>query len=41
VQTLRGYFRNKVTRILIVAVASGLGALVGFMVGVGWVAARV
>jgi pheromone shutdown-related protein TraB len=40
VQTLRGFWKNKVTRILIVATAAGLGALVGFVVGVGWVASR-
>lgn len=40
VQTLRGFWRNKVTRILIIAVASGLGALVGFAVGVGVFASR-
>jgi pheromone shutdown protein TraB len=37
-QSLRGFFRNPVTRILIVAVASGIGTAVGFWVGVGWVA---
>lgn len=40
-QTLRGFWHNKVTRILIIAIASGLGALLGFAVGVGWVASRV
>ena len=40
-QTLRGFWRNPVTRILIIAVASGLGALLGFVVGVGWVASLV
>jgi pheromone shutdown protein TraB len=38
VQSLRGFWRNPVTRILLVAVASGLGTAVGFWVGVGWVA---
>jgi pheromone shutdown-related protein TraB len=38
VQTLRGAWKNPVTRILIVAVASGLGTALGFWVGVGWVA---
>ena len=38
VQSLRGFWRNPVTRILLVAVASGLGTAIGFWVGVGWVA---
>jgi pheromone shutdown-related protein TraB len=38
VQSFRGFFRNPVTRILIIAVASGIGTAVGFWVGVGWVA---
>lgn len=38
VQTLKGFWRNPVTRILLVAVASGIGTAVGFWVGVGWVA---
>ena len=36
--SFRGMRRNPVTRILIVAVASSLGALIGFWIGVGWVA---
>jgi pheromone shutdown protein TraB len=40
-QTLAGFRRNKVTRVLIVAVASGLGALIGFAVGVSWLATHV
>jgi pheromone shutdown-related protein TraB len=38
IQTLRGFWRNPVTRILLIAVASGLGTAAGFWVGVGWVA---
>jgi pheromone shutdown-related protein TraB len=38
VQSLRGFWRNPVTRILLIAVASGLGTAGGFWVGVGWVA---
>jgi pheromone shutdown-related protein TraB len=38
IQTMRGFWRNPVTRILIVAVASGVGTAAGFWVGVGWVA---
>jgi pheromone shutdown-related protein TraB len=38
IQSFRGFWRNPVTRILIVAVASGIGTAVGFWVGVGWVA---
>lgn len=34
----RGYWRNPVTRILIITVASGLGTAGGFWVGVYWVA---
>jgi pheromone shutdown-related protein TraB len=39
-QTVKGFWKNPVTRILIIAVASGLGALIGFGVGVGWLASR-
>lgn len=38
IQTMRGFWRNPVTRILLIAVASGLGTMFGFWVGVGWVA---
>jgi pheromone shutdown-related protein TraB len=38
VQSFRGFWRNPVTRILLIAVASGIGTAVGFWVGVGWVA---
>lgn len=38
IQSLRGFWRNPVTRILLIAVASGLGTAAGFWVGVGWVA---
>jgi len=38
IQTVRGFWRNPVTRILLIAVASGIGTAVGFWVGVGWVA---
>ncbi len=34
----RGYWRNPVTRILIITVASGLGTAAGFWIGVAWVA---
>ena len=37
VQSLRGFWRNPVTRILLIAVASGIGTAVGFWVGVTWV----
>jgi pheromone shutdown-related protein TraB len=37
VQTFRGYFRNPVTRILLVAVFSGLGTILGVWVGTAWV----
>ena len=37
-QSLRGARKNPVTRILVVALASGLGTVIGFWVGVGWVA---
>ena len=40
-QTVRGFFKNPVTRILIIASASALGALLGFAVGIGWVATRI
>jgi pheromone shutdown-related protein TraB len=38
VQSLKGFWKNPVTRILLIAVASGIGTAVGFWVGVGWVA---
>lgn len=38
IQTMRGFWRNPVTRILLIAVASGLGTAGGFWIGVGWVA---
>jgi len=40
-QSVRGFFKNPVTRILLIATAAGLGALLGFAVGVGWVATRI
>ncbi|HET7505315.1 MAG TPA: TraB family protein [Kofleriaceae bacterium] len=38
IQSFRGFWRNPVTRILLVAIASGIGTAVGFWIGVGWVA---
>lgn len=38
VTTLRGYWRNPVSRILIVAVASGLGTAIGMWVVAAWIA---
>jgi pheromone shutdown protein TraB len=38
IQSFRGFWRNPVTRILLIAVASGIGTAVGFWIGVGWVA---
>ncbi|MBL0213397.1 MAG: TraB/GumN family protein [Myxococcales bacterium] len=38
IQSLKGFWRNPVTRILLIAVASGIGTATGFWVGVGWVA---
>jgi pheromone shutdown-related protein TraB len=37
IQTWRGFWRNQVTRILLIAVASGIGTAVGFWVGVTYV----
>jgi len=37
VQTIRGFWRNPVTRILLVAVLSGLGTMAGMWVGAAWV----
>jgi pheromone shutdown-related protein TraB len=34
IQTWRGFWRNRVTRILLIAVASGIGTAVGFWIGV-------
>lgn len=39
-QSMKGFWKNPVTRILIIAVASGLGALLGFAIGVGLIASR-
>ena len=36
VATIRGAFKNPVSRILIVAIASGLGTALGMWLGVGW-----
>ena len=38
IQSFKGFWRNPVTRILLIAVASGIGTAAGFWVGVGWVA---
>jgi pheromone shutdown-related protein TraB len=38
IKNWRGFWRNPVTRILLIAVASGLGTVVGFWIGVVWVA---
>ncbi len=38
IQSFKGFWNNPVTRILLIAVASGIGTAVGFWVGVGWVA---
>jgi pheromone shutdown-related protein TraB len=41
-QTVRGFFKNPVTRILIIATSASLGAALGFfVVGLGWVASRI
>ena len=39
-QSMKGFWKNPVTRILIIATAAGLGALIGFGVGVGLIATR-
>jgi hypothetical protein len=38
IQSFGGFWRNPVTRTLLIAVASGTGTAVGFWIGVGWVA---
>jgi pheromone shutdown-related protein TraB len=38
IQSFKGFWKNPVTRILLIAVASGIGTAVGFWIGVGWVA---
>lgn len=38
IQTWRGFFRNPVLRILLVAILSGLGTLLGMWVGAVWIA---
>jgi pheromone shutdown protein TraB len=37
IQTWKGFWKNKVTRILLIAVASGIGTAVGFWIGVTYV----
>jgi pheromone shutdown-related protein TraB len=37
VQSLRGVYKNKVTRVLLVAVMSGLGSAIGAWIGLSWV----
>ena len=39
-QSFKGFWTNPVTRILIIATAAGLGALLGFAIGVGLIATR-
>lgn len=41
IQSFRGFWRNPVTRILLIAVLSGIGTAVGFWVGVTWVASLI
>jgi pheromone shutdown-related protein TraB len=41
VQSLGGFWRNPVTRILLIAIASGLGTALGMWIGVAWVVALV
>ena len=36
----RGFFKNPVLRILLVAVLSGLGTMIGMWVGAAWIATR-
>ena len=40
VATLKGFWRNPVSRILMVAVLSGLGTFIGMWVGAAWIATR-
>ena len=40
IATFRGFFRNPVLRILLVAILSGLGTMVGMWVGAAWLASR-
>jgi len=40
IQSFRGFWRNQVTRILLVAIAAGIGKWIGFWVGVSMVASR-
>lgn len=37
IQTLKGFWRNPVTRILLVATVSGLGTMLGMWIGTAWV----
>jgi pheromone shutdown protein TraB len=41
VQSMGGFWRNPVTRILLIAIASGLGTALGMWIGVAWVVALV
>ncbi len=41
IQTVRGFWRNPVTRILLIATFSGLGTMVGMWIGTAWVVSAV
>ena len=41
VQSIRGVYKNKVTRVLLVAVMSGLGSAIGAWIGLSWVVSLV
>jgi pheromone shutdown protein TraB len=36
-ETARGFRRNPVTRVLLVAIAAGIGTRIGFWISVGWI----
>jgi pheromone shutdown protein TraB len=38
ITSMKGAWRNPVTRILLIAISSGLGTAIGFWVGVVWIA---
>ncbi|MCA9517715.1 MAG: TraB/GumN family protein [Myxococcales bacterium] len=41
VQSFKGFFRNRFTRVLVVVVASTLGSAIGAWIGLGWVLTKV
>ena len=39
--TLRGFYRNRFTRVLLVSIAASLGSALGAYIGIGWMVALI